>query len=172
MKFILIGFTNSGKTSFGRSLSSILMCPFYDLDRLIEEKYGEKKPKLTVREITLKEGVSFFRNLEKNVLKNFLKDFRSGVLALGGGTLLDPSNRNLPKDSKLVYIEADLSNVFQRIKQQGLPATMNQALDPQRELKKNLDQRLPIYKKLAHLTIKNNGSLADLYQEALKLSHI
>ena len=85
----LYGPPGSGKTSVGKVLAEKLAVPFVDLDQRIEGQAG-----MSVPEIFGKRGEAGFRQLEKTALREVLK-LDWGVIALGGGTLLDPDNRAL-----------------------------------------------------------------------------
>ena len=79
----------SGKTSVGKVLAENLALPFVDLDQRIEEKAGKSIP-----EIFVEDGEAGFRLLEKKALQDVSK-MEWGVIALGGGTLLDPASKRL-----------------------------------------------------------------------------
>ena len=79
----------SGKSSVGKVLAKNLALPFVDLDQRIEEKAGKSIP-----EIFGEDGEAGFRLLEKKALQDVSK-MEWGVIALGGGTLLDPASKRL-----------------------------------------------------------------------------
>jgi 3-dehydroquinate synthase len=85
----LYGPPGSGKTSVGRELAKSLALPFIDLDQLIEEQTGK-----SIQEIFDEQGEDGFRKLEKKALQDVAK-LGWGVIALGGGTLLTPENKQL-----------------------------------------------------------------------------
>ena len=78
---ILLGYMGSGKTSIGKKISKILNIKFYDLDKLIENKFNK-----TVNEIFLEQGEINFRKKERALLENILNKKKIFVLSLGGGT--------------------------------------------------------------------------------------
>ena len=84
----LYGPPGSGKTSVGRELAESLALPFIDLDRMIEEQTGNSIP-----EIFEQDGEAKFRVLEKKAIQEVTK-LDWGVIALGGGALLDERNRD------------------------------------------------------------------------------
>ncbi len=83
----LYGPPASGKSTVGQLLADSLALPFVDLDQRIEKRSG-----MTVTEIFDKKRESGFRELEQDQLREVL-NLDWGVIALGGGTLLDPENR-------------------------------------------------------------------------------
>lgn len=85
----LYGPPGSGKSSVGRFLAEALALDFFDLDTVVEEKAGSEIPAIFAAE-----GESGFRARESEALKTVLAN-GAGVVALGGGTLLDAENRDL-----------------------------------------------------------------------------
>ena len=86
----LYGAPGSGKTTVGRSLALALEMHFHDLDAEIEARSGQ-----TVQELFASQGEAGFRVMERAELQRILLEQAGGVIALGGGTLLDPQNRAL-----------------------------------------------------------------------------
>lgn len=83
----LYGPPGSGKSTIGRLLAERLALPFVDLDQRVEKRTG-----ISIPEIFAKVGESGFRQLEQAELKEVLT-LKWGVIALGGGALLDRENR-------------------------------------------------------------------------------
>jgi shikimate kinase/3-dehydroquinate synthase len=83
----LYGPPGSGKSTNGQLLAEKLALPFVDLDQQIEKRSG-----MSIPEIFAKEGESGFRHIEQAELKDAL-NLEWGVIALGGGALLNSENR-------------------------------------------------------------------------------
>lgn len=95
MVIYLIGFMGSGKTFWAEKLSARLNVPWFDLDRLIEEREGAE-----VREIFAEKGEEYFRQVEHELLKGFSKSFTEpgvvqAILSCGGGTPCHHDNMDL-----------------------------------------------------------------------------
>ena len=86
---LIYGPPGSGKSTVGRLLASSLELPFFDLDKEIEVHSNK-----TIPGIFESEGETGFRARETTELHRCLSG-DDGVVALGGGTLLDSSNRSL-----------------------------------------------------------------------------
>jgi shikimate kinase / 3-dehydroquinate synthase len=86
----LYGPSGSGKTTVGNILARSLNLPFHDLDIEIENHFGKSIP-----QIFSSEGEASFRRKECEVLQILLKEPLVGIVALGGGTLLNQENRTL-----------------------------------------------------------------------------
>lgn len=80
----------SGKTAVGGELARITGAVFIDLDASIAEIHG-----LSPAGIIEESGEARFREMEAAALESALARRGPVVLALGGGTLLDPSNMEL-----------------------------------------------------------------------------
>jgi len=94
----LTGFMGSGKSTVGRMLASQLVWHFADLDAEIESKSD-----LSVSQIFAQKGEAVFREIEHESLARILgsavaRDMRL-VLALGGGTISQPRNAALIRES-------------------------------------------------------------------------
>ncbi|EHM09362.1 3-dehydroquinate synthetase [Thermanaerovibrio velox DSM 12556] len=106
----LTGFMGSGKTTVGRELARLMGVPFLDLDRMVE--MGSR---LTVEEIFRRGGEESFRALEREALLQTLGLGRC-VVALGGGTLMDPRNLEAVRSSgRLVALKVPLDVASRRI---------------------------------------------------------
>ena len=110
----LYGPPGSGKSSVGRALAAKLRLPFWDLDEEIQAR-----SKLNIPEIFSRQGENGFRRRERTVLRQLLK-YRDGVLALGGGALLDPSNRTLVESSgPVLCLQASIDRLLERMGTDG-----------------------------------------------------
>ncbi len=116
MNLILYGFKSCGKTTLGQNFSKSMSCAFYDTDNLVESLYQIKIGQYTsVREIFKNEGEIYFRRLEKQVL-SLIVNVKNSIIAVGGGLVLDPSNRRFLKQlGKLVYLKVKKEMIKERI---------------------------------------------------------
>ena len=108
---ILFGLQSCGKTYFGRKLAEHLSLPFFDTDLLIEEEVGYSYRTFWA------EDKKKYREVEKNVVLKLPRYLC--VIATGGGTLLDPSNRiHLQGLASLIYLKTEKRGIQ---KQERLP---------------------------------------------------
>ncbi|MEV0583363.1 shikimate kinase [Nonomuraea sp. NPDC050310] len=149
MKAVLIGAPGSGKTTVGRLLAAKLGVGFRDTDADVEAVAG--KP---VSDIFVEDGEERFRELEAEAVRQALAE-HDGVLSLGGGAVLREATQALLDGHPVVYLQVGLSDAVQRV---GLgSARPLLVLNPRSQLKKLMEERRPIYERLAVLTVATDG---------------
>lgn len=105
----LIGMMGSGKSSVGRVLAERVGEPFHDTDRLVGERAGMSIPELfeTI-------GVTAFRDLEAQAVEAV--STQRGVIATGGGVVLDRRLRELMRETGVVvHLSAPPDTLAERI---------------------------------------------------------
>ncbi|MEV0307005.1 shikimate kinase [Nonomuraea fuscirosea] len=144
-RVVLIGPPGSGKTTLGRLLAERLGVGFRDTDADIEAVAG--KP---VSDIFVEDGEERFRELEHEAVRRALAE-HDGVLSLGGGAVLHAETQTLLKGQHVVYLQVGLSDAIQRV---GLgSARPLLVLNPRSQLKKLMEERRPVYERLAVMTV-------------------
>lgn len=99
MKVVLIGYRGTGKTTVGRLVAARLGLPFHDTDALVEARAGRPIPAIFAADD--EEG---FRALEREVCTGLAA--AEGVIATGGGAVLDPDNvEALRRGARVVLLE-------------------------------------------------------------------
>lgn len=142
---ILIGPPGAGKTTVGSLVAARLGVSFTDTDAEIEAVAG--KP---VSDIFVEDGELAFRALEREAVARALTG-SDGVVAVGGGAVLDPQTQERLAGRPVVYLETGFAAAAKRVGlSQARPLLIG--TNPRATLKALLDQRLPIYQKLAWLT--------------------
>ncbi|MBF8984440.1 AAA family ATPase [Lutibacter sp. B2] len=108
---VFIGFMGCGKSTIGKVLSEKLNMPWIDTDEYIEKKVGMKIP--TIFSV---HGEKYFRALEKNSIKEIMKQ-KPSIISCGGGVVLNEENViNLKNNGKIIWLKADPSTIYERIK--------------------------------------------------------
>ena len=151
-RVILLGFMGAGKTTVGRLLAEALGWNFLDLDQHLEARAGH-----TVPEIFALHGEPHFRRLESSALANALAP-RATVLALGGGTPEQLTNRLLLEQTPgtyIIYLAASFPVLYDRCMLQSFssPGHQRPVLTTPAEAEARFRQRHPIYSRLAHHTV-------------------
>jgi shikimate kinase len=159
---VFVGVMGAGKSTVGMAVAAELGVPFADTDAIIEERAGKPIP-----EIFVDDGEPAFRALECEVVASSLETF-GGVLALGGGAILDEGTRKLLAGHTVVYLSVELTDAIKRV---GLGAGRPLlAMNPRATLKYLLDQRRPLYLEVATHTIATDGrDEQDVTTEVLAL---
>ncbi|MER6513733.1 shikimate kinase [Nonomuraea sp. NPDC001636] len=160
---VLIGPPGSGKTTIGQLLAERLGVAFRDTDADVEAVAG--KP---VADIFVEDGEARFRELEHQAVRRALAE-HDGVLSLGGGAVLNEETQALLAGHHVVYLQVGLADAVQRV---GLgSARPLLVLNPRSQLKKLMEERRPVYERLAVVTLatdkRDPGELADEILEGL-----
>jgi shikimate kinase len=146
---VLVGVMGAGKSTVGALLAQRLGVPFHDVDAGIEVAAG--KP---ISEIFIDEGEEHFRALERQAVAAALESV-DGVLALGGGAVMAEETRDALAGHTVVYLSVELSDAIRRVGLgQGRPLL---AVSPRATLKHLLDQRRPLYEKVATHIVPTDG---------------
>ena len=145
----LIGMMGAGKSTVGRLLAAGLGFTFVDADRELEHRAGT-----SVANIFELEGEAAFREREAHLLAELTA--RTGiVLATGGGAVLDPGNRQLLHSRGLViYLQANADEIARRTRGDSSRPLL-QVEDRRGRIESLLDQRGPLYRQTAHLTMRS-----------------
>jgi len=150
MNIILIGYRGSGKTTLGRIIAEQQWKDFVDIDQEICRRFDG----LTIAEIWKQHGEPRFREVEVEVTKQFCeKDDQ--VIALGGGTLMQPGARAAVETSNAIriYLFCDPEELYKRISADGQSAAPRPNLTELgggvAEIKAMLEKREPVYREVA-----------------------
>ncbi len=122
-KLYLVGFMGAGKTTVGRALARRLGWRLEDLDERIE-----RLERRTVADIFRLDGEPYFRAREREALLALVPE-RHLVVASGGGTFVDPTNRaTMLADGTVVWPDLPVDLLVERV-----PADGRRPLAPTRE---------------------------------------
>ena len=135
----LIGPMGVGKTTIGRQLAKVLGIPFYDSDKIIEEKTGVDIP--TIFEF---EGEDGFRKREQKTIQE-LTQLDGIVLATGGGVVLYEQNRKCLKENGfVVYLHCSVDRLLERTRK-DTQRPLLQTENPRKKIEELLLNREPLY---------------------------
>src|SRR5688500_6213674 len=153
----------AGKSTVARLLGDAWGLPVRDTDTDVEEAEGRG-----VSDIFVDDGEAHFRELERAAVAAALRS-HDGVLALGGGAVLDPATRDLLDGHTVVFLRVGLSDAVKRV---GLGTGRPLLLGNVRaRVKQLLDERSPLYESVATLAVDTDGrtpeDVAGIIQEAL-----
>lgn len=144
---VLVGMMGAGKTAIGNALARALALPFLDSDEEIERAANR-----SVAEIFARDGESFFREKESQVIRRLLAG-KPCVLSTGGGAFLSEANRQaIAEKGVSLWLKADLDLLWQRVRHKPTRPLLRTA-DPKGTLAALLEARAPVYA-LADLTVE------------------
>jgi shikimate kinase len=146
-RIVLTGFMGAGKSTIGRLLAAQLNWDFLDLDAHLESRTNA-----TVPELFATHGEARFRRLESTALASALAR-RNTILALGGGTPEDLTNRLLLEQTPgtfTIFLDAPFPTLFDRCMLQDITRPV---LEDPAAAQLRFGKRHPLYRRLAALTI-------------------
>jgi len=148
-RVVLVGPMGAGKTTVAELLAERWQLPVRDTDRDVEMAAGKE-----ISEIFVDDGEARFRELEREAVRRALRE-HTGVLALGGGAVLDPDTRAELRGHPVVFLQVGLADAAKRV---GLGAGRPLLLGNVRSrIKAILDERLPVYREVATLVVDTDG---------------
>lgn len=113
-KVYLIGFMGAGKSTVARALAKRLDWRVEDIDERIERREQRDIPT-----IFRQSGEAYFRAVERQTLLDLIGD-RGVVVATGGGTAADPTNRALMlRDGAVAWLDLPFDRVIERLPPDG-----------------------------------------------------
>ena len=161
-RVVLVGPMGAGKTTVAGLLGAHWDLPVRDTDADIEVQAGK-----SVADIFVEDGEEAFRRFEADAVARALAE-HSGVLALGGGAVLDPATRERLAGHRVVFLQVGLSEAVKRV---GLGVGRPLLLGNIRaRIKALLDERAPIYAEVATETVDTDErSPEDVAREIVRL---
>jgi shikimate kinase len=161
----LTGFMGCGKTTVGRQLAERLGWRFFDLDSRIVERAG-----MAIVDMFRRHGEPAFRDLEAEVLERALGESieqgRAAVLALGGGTLTRPENRERLRQAGalLVWLDCTVEELIGRC----AGVTDRPLFRDETSFRRLYLERRPVYS-LADFRVDASGEPAQVVDRILAL---
>jgi shikimate kinase len=151
---VLVGPMGAGKTTVAERLADALGTGVRDTDADIEAAAGK-----SVQDVFVDDGEAHFRRLEKGAVAAALAE-HAGVLALGGGAVLDHDTQVALKGHTVVYLRVGFAEAVRRV---GLGAGRPLLLGNVRSrVKALLDERGPVYESVATYVVDTDAQTPDL----------
>ena len=159
MRYFLIGFMGSGKSSIGKQLAKELNIKHIDLDNLIEESENIK-----IADIFNNSGEDYFRELEEKYLKEIIKEDNILVSTGGGTPTLNGLMDTMNNVGETIYLECCTEILFERLQQNKEKRPMISVLSDKslrRYIEKKIEERKFFYKKATHTICNDRGSCVN-----------
>ncbi|MFF7531258.1 shikimate kinase [Streptomyces bobili] len=156
---VLVGPMGVGKSTVGQQLADRLGVAYRDTDDDIVAAAGR-----TIADIFVEEGEPAFRAVEKAAVLRALAG-HDGVLALGGGSILDEETRGLLAGQRVVYLSMD---VEEAVKRTGLNAARPLlAVNPRKQWRELMESRRHLYEGVATAVVTTDGRTPEEVTQAV-----
>ncbi|MFJ9562993.1 shikimate kinase [Streptomyces fuscichromogenes] len=147
-----------GKSTVGQLLAERLGVGYRDTDEDIVTAEGR-----AIADIFVAEGEPVFRAIEKRAVRTALAE-HEGVLALGGGAILDAETRGLLAGRQVVYLSMD---VEEAVKRTGLNAARPLlAINPRKQWRELMEARRHLYEEVATAVVATDDRTPEEVTQA------
>lgn len=162
---VLVGPMGVGKSTVGQLLADRLGVTYRDTDDDIVAEQGR-----AIADIFVDEGEPAFRAIEKAAVHRALAE-HDGILALGGGAILDADTRALLAGLRVAYLSMD---VEEAVKRTGLGvARPLLAVNPRKQWRELMEARRHLYEEVATVVVATDGrtpeEVTEVALDALEL---
>ncbi|AQU69671.1 shikimate kinase [Streptomyces niveus] len=156
---VLVGPMGVGKTTVGALLAERLDAGYRDTDADIVAAEGRE-----ISDIFFEDGEEHFRELERAAVRSALAE-HPGVVALGGGAILDKDTRELLAGLPVVYLSMEANEAVRRT---GLGlARPLLAINPRQQWKQLMEERRALYTEVARAVVPTDERAPEVVAEAV-----
>ncbi|MEP6761194.1 MAG: shikimate kinase [Sporichthyaceae bacterium] len=161
-RVVLVGPPGAGKSTLVVLLADRLGLSSRDTDDDVARSTGKSIP-----DLFLEDGEDAFRTLESQAVRAALAE-HDGVLALGGGSVLDPAVRELLAGHTVVFLDVSITGAAPRIGfNRDRPLLLG---NPRGQWVKLMEARRPFYDEVAVITVVTDGKTPEqVADEVLRL---
>ena len=154
----------TGKSSVGRRLAEATGWPRYDTDAMIATALG-----MRITDIFARLGQERFRAEESAILEKLDAD-EQAIIVTGGGAILRPENvPRLKALGTVVCLTADLATLVERLGRRSHRPLL-QTENPVETVEKLLEEREPLYRSAADITVDTTALSHDEVARSIQKS--
>jgi shikimate kinase len=152
-RLIFVGPPGSGKSTIVRLLADRWSTTWRDTDDDIQVAQGA-----SIGDIFIDQGEAHFRVLEAAAVAAALQE-HDGVLAVGGGAILDEQTRALLEPEQVVFLDVDITDAAKRIGfNRDRPLLLG---NPRAQWIRLMAARRPLYEQVATYTVTTDGKAPE-----------
>jgi shikimate kinase len=152
-RLVFIGPPGSGKSTIVRLVAERWGTTWRNTDDDIESVAGT-----SISDIFIDHGEPHFRALEAAAVAAALEE-HDGVLALGGGSILDENTRALLEPVQVAFLDVDIADAAKRIGfNRDRPLLLG---NPRAQWIRLMQARRPLYEQVASFTVSTDGKSPD-----------
>lgn len=159
LNIILIGMPGAGKSTVGVLLAKRLGYHFVDTDLLLQTTQHCR-----LQQIIANVGLEAFKELEADVLCN-LETTRSVIATGGSAVYSERAMVKLRKLGQLVFIDIPLEELLDRVNDMD---TRGLVIGPNESYENLYEERQPLYKQYAEVTISGGGLRVEAVAAAIE----
>jgi shikimate kinase len=150
---VIVGPPGSGKSTAARLVAERLATTWRETDVDVEETTGS-----TISDIFVEQGEDRFRELERAAVRVALSQ-HDGVLAIGGGAILDSGTRQALIGATVVFLDVGIKAAASRV---GLNRDRPLLLgNPRAQWTRLMEQRRGFYEQVATFTVATDDRTPD-----------
>jgi shikimate kinase len=152
-RLVLVGPPGSGKSTVARLVAARWGTTWRDTDDDIEASAGRR-----IGDIFIDDGEEHFRALEATAVAVALEE-HDGVLAVGGGAILDERTRAMLDTAQVVFLDVGITDAAKRIGfNRDRPLLLG---NPRAQWIRLMEARRPLYEQIATYTVTTDGKSPD-----------